>query len=75
MNERPTIAVMATKENEARSARDARDMAYGERDYWEYLEHAAKEARDFWLRQGDAVRAREMMTRTLSEALAGNEGP
>lgn len=75
MTARPTILVMATKEYESRSARDAQKMGYGDRGYWEYLDQHARELRDHFLQHGDPVRAAEIMTRTLSEALAGNDGP
>lgn len=59
---------------EARSARDAQEIGYGPKSYWDYLEEAAREARDYWLRHGDPERAEEMMTQTLGESLMGNDG-
>jgi hypothetical protein len=61
-------------EYEAQSARDARERGYGDRTYWEYLERSAKEKRDYFLWHGDPERAAEMMTRSLSEVLRGNNG-
>lgn len=58
----------------ARSARDAQDSGYGGPDYWQYLEDHAHELHAYFLARGDDDRAREVMTRTLSDALAGNEG-
>lgn len=59
----------------AQSARDAQNMGYGGESYWEYLDRAAAEASDYWRRHGDEDKAAQMMTRSLSEALRGNEGP
>lgn len=58
----------------SQSARDAQERSYGKRSYWDYLERAAIETRDYYLRQHDADSAEEMMTRSLSEALRGNDG-
>ncbi len=60
---------------EARSANDAREMGYGGESYWQYLDEHAKRMRDYCLRHGDPEQAAEMMTRTLSETLRGNDGP
>lgn len=59
---------------EARSARDAQAIGYGDESYWDYLEAAAFEHRDYYLARGDIVTARTMVTQTLAEALRGNEG-
>ena len=74
MRNRPTIIVDATRTYAARSARDAQAQGYADRAYWEYLEQSAHETRDYYLRRGDAVLAEEMLTRTLAEALRGNDG-
>ena len=58
----------------SQSARDAQERGYGKPRYWDYLERAAIEKRDYYLRHGDADEAQWMMTRSLSEALRGNEG-
>lgn len=58
----------------AQSAQDAQAFHYGGRSYWDYLEKASKESRDYYLRKGDPERAELMMTRSLSEALRGNDG-
>jgi hypothetical protein len=59
----------------SQSARDAERTGYGDRAYWDYLEAAALERRDYYLRHRDPDTAERMMTRTLSESLMGNDGP
>lgn len=65
---------MDTYEFEAQSARDAQAGHYGGLDYWTYLDQSAKETRDYYLRHGRPEQAALMMTRSLSEALRGNDG-
>ena len=61
---------------ESRAANDARDMSYGTEDYWQYLDDAARDNRDYFRRHPElGIDPESMMTRTLSEALAGNDGP
>lgn len=45
-------------------------MNYGDEDYWQYLEDAAIEGQEKWSERLGI----NFMTRTLSEALMGNEG-
>jgi hypothetical protein len=59
----------------SQAARDAQDAGYGDERHWTYLDSAAAEQSDYWRRQGDEGKAAEMLTRSLSEALRGNEGP
>jgi hypothetical protein len=59
---------------ESRAAADAQRAGYGGRSYWDYLEAHAKELRDKFLARGDRASAERMMSRTLSESLAGNNG-
>jgi hypothetical protein len=59
---------------EAQCARDAEGSAYGSEGYAEYLEETCKRHRDYFLAKGDPEMAERMMTRTLSEALMGNDG-
>lgn len=59
---------------ESQSARDAQAMNYGGEDYWSYLDEAAKRTRDYYLRHGQPDEAALMMTRSLGEALRGNDG-
>lgn len=58
----------------AACAQDAQRMNYGGPSYWAYLDKASKEGRDYFLRNGDPERAQEQMTRSLSDALRGNDG-
>jgi hypothetical protein len=58
----------------SQSARDAQATGYGNERYWSYLDKAAQEHRDYFLRHGDPDRAALMLTQSLSEALAGNDG-
>lgn len=59
---------------DAQSARDAMASRYGGASYWRYLDRSAKEKRDYYLERGDTESAERMMTRSLGEALAGNDG-
>jgi hypothetical protein len=59
---------------QSQSARDAQARGYGDESYWAYLDRAAFEKCAYYTRQGDAEKAAEMITRSLSEALAGNDG-
>lgn len=59
---------------QSQSARDAEEMNYGKESYWQYLDQHAFELRDYFLRKGDPVQAKEMMTRSLSDSLKGNDG-
>lgn len=65
---------MPDREFQAQSARDAQRTGYGGPTYWEYLERHAHELRDYYLRHDDPERAEEMMTRSLSQSLMGNDG-
>jgi hypothetical protein len=58
----------------SQSARDARDHGYGGPAYWSQLDKSAAEHFDYFTRKGDHVQARLMFTRSLSEALKGNDG-
>ncbi len=58
----------------AQSARDAQERNYGTVRYWDYLERAAEESHAHWTRRGDLERANHMMTRSLADALRGNDG-
>ena len=59
---------------ESQAARDAEASNYGGHSYWQTLDESAKRHRDYWLARGDLGQAKRLMTRTLSEALYGNEG-
>jgi hypothetical protein len=64
----------AEKTYTAQSALDAQRIGYGGERYWDYLESAAYETRDYYLRHGDPEQAELMLTRSLSESLRGNDG-
>lgn len=57
---------------EAQCARDA--AGAGKTDYANYLEESSKRTRDYFLAKGDPEKAEEMMTRSLGQALVGNDG-
>jgi hypothetical protein len=59
---------------EAQSARDAQARGYGGEGYADYLEQHARDTRDYYLRHGELEKAAEQMTRSLGDALAGNDG-
>jgi hypothetical protein len=58
---------------EFQAARDAQSMGYSER-YCRYLDESSREHYDYFLRRGDHDTAESILTRSLSEALQGNEG-
>jgi hypothetical protein len=64
----------ATKTYESQAARDAEERGYGDESYWDYLDRASAESAAHWRSKGDDERANHMMTRSLSEALRGNDG-
>lgn len=56
------------------SARDAQEIGYGDESYWDYLEESALEKHTLFKKRGDNDTANLMLTRSLSESLAGNDG-
>lgn len=58
----------------SQSARDAQAMGYGSSSYWDSLEAHAFKLRDYYQAKGDTAKADQMLSRSLSEALRGNEG-
>lgn len=58
----------------AQCARDAQAAGYGPPDYWQYLDKTCHEQRDYFIRKGDPVTAELMLTQSLGESLAGNNG-
>ncbi len=62
------------KQYQAQAARDAQRTGYGSPSYWDTLEAHALELRARYLAKGDTVTADQMLSRSLSEALQGNEG-
>lgn len=61
-------------EYKSQSARDAQSLGYGDKDYWDCLEQSAKEKYEYFMRRGDRENAQMMFSRSLSDALAGNNG-
>lgn len=59
---------------QSQAARDAQASGYGGEQYWTYLDEVALRTRDYYLRHGDTKTAAEMLTRSLSESLMGNDG-
>jgi hypothetical protein len=62
------------REYQSQAARDAQARGYGGESYWAYLDEAAARKRDYYLRCGDKELADAVFTRTLAEALRGNDG-
>lgn len=58
----------------SQAARDAQASGYGGASYWRTLDEGAQRAHDYYTRHGDPERAATMLTRSLGEALAGNDG-
>lgn len=58
----------------SQSARQALASGFGGERYAAYLDETAERMRDYYLARGDTVSAERMMTRSLGEALAGNDG-
>lgn len=58
----------------SQAARDAAAMGYGGESYWAYLDRATQENHAMWLAKGDHDRAASMLTRSLGESLASNNG-
>lgn len=71
---RAAAEVVEVSGYQSQAARDAEEHGYGGKSYWDYLDKACVESRDHYLRRGDPTRANEMMIRSLSEALQGNDG-
>lgn len=58
----------------SQSARDAQRIGYGLPSYWLYLDVSAQEKHDYFAARGDQAMADEMLDRTISQALVGNDG-
>lgn len=58
----------------AQSARDAERMGYGGRGYCDHLEESALRHHAYYTERGMTDRADLMLTRSLGESLAGNDG-
>lgn len=62
------------KKYKSQAARDAQAQGYGKEGYWDYLDSSAEEKHAYYMNLGDRVNAELMFTRSLSDALRGNEG-
>lgn len=58
----------------SKAANDAKNGNYGDENYWDYLENHALELSERFSNEGNTTRANEMLKRSLSEALLGNDG-
>jgi len=58
----------------SQAARDAQATNYGSESYWRSLDESAERAAAFFRARGDNESAERMFTRSLSEALADNDG-
>lgn len=67
-------AIKEDAEYKSQAARDAKAGGYGNKTYWDYLDQHAQELHDKFMKKGDEKTAKEMLTRSLSDALKGNEG-
>ncbi len=56
------------------AAQEAQEHNYGGESYWAYLDEAAQRSHDYYMRHGNPERAEIMLTRSLGEALQGNDG-
>jgi hypothetical protein len=63
-----------TTEYKARCARDAQEMKYGDKSYWDMLEEKSHEHYAYYMRKGDKETAEKMLTQTIGECLIGNDG-
>jgi hypothetical protein len=65
---------MTGQEYKSQAARDAQTMSYGGESYWYYLDQEAQGLYDHFMARGEKEQAESMLTRSLSEALRGNDG-
>lgn len=66
--------VLVPREYVSQSARDAQPMGYGDASYWTYLDTHAQELAATFRARGNHAEAERMLSRSLSESLAGNDG-
>ena len=59
---------------ESQAARDASRTGYGDSRYWQALDDSERRSRDYYRARGDHASAERVMTRSLGEALEGNNG-
>lgn len=66
---------MDTKQSyKSQVAKDAQQANYGAKAYWDYLEENAHEKAKYYAELGMTEMAEKMLTRSLTEALQGNDG-
>ena len=58
----------------SRAAQDAQAYGYGGPSYWASLDESAQRAHDYFAARGHTAMAARMLSRTLAEALRGNDG-
>lgn len=58
----------------SQAARDAQKAKFGNESYWRCLDEHAQELHAIFMKKGNKEEAEKMLTRSLSEALAGNNG-
>lgn len=63
-----------TSDYTSQAARDAVASGYGGPDYAAYIEQSARDAHAYFTRNGRPDLAETMLTRSLWEALMGNDG-
>jgi hypothetical protein len=61
-------------EYKSQAARDAQLIGYGDEGYWNYLDEAALDRAGKDAAKGDLDSAQYELTRSLAEALRGNDG-
>ena len=65
---------MQSKRFISQCANDAEDRKYGDYSYWLSLEISALEKAAYYANHGMHETAKYMLTRSLGEALSGNDG-
>ena len=58
----------------SQAAREAQAANYGDAKYWQCLDDSAQRAYAYFMSIGDEVSADSMFTRSLADALRGNDG-
>lgn len=74
MTDATNTAETAAPAYQSRAAQQAQEGGYGSKSYWDMLDASAMRMRDYYAERGQHADAELMMTRSLSEALMGNDG-
>lgn len=69
-----TAAETETPTYQSRAAQQAQEGGYGNKSYWDMLDESAMRHRDYYAERGMHADAELTTTRSLSEALMGNDG-